>query len=287
MNKELNFVLGATKGLPISQASEYQEIATSHQKLLGIPLLNEGEEYILIKNSKSKNPKTSKIAIDQLYRHFFKLILKEANKFFRKIGKKTELKDLLSEATIGFLTAIKNFDLNKWGEESSNGMGKIRFSSYVKSWIYLGLCECSIQNSSLLKYCTTHKDRKVFNNIAKVLKKLKINKTCCELDRIEILKVANELVLHPDYIYRYIYSVNFQAVDYNWIDESQEQKLKKIEDNIDRNKVLDEEEKTIYNEMSKGKSTNQIADVLNSNRETIRQKRILIVKKINEEKIAI
>jgi RNA polymerase sigma factor (sigma-70 family) len=259
-------------------------------KLFKKEILTEDHEYSLLKDSKSNDHKTSQKAIDKLFRYFSKLSFSHAQEKFEKIGKRINFEDLLSEANIGILKAIEKFKLEKWGTEHENGI-KLRFSSYAKWWITSSLNDYCLKNSSSIKFCTTKEDEKIFYNIAKILIKLKIDKSCCDLNKEEILKVALKLNVSEKNVKKYINSMNVsnstEDLDTYFYNQSIVESLKNqhsIDTNIDKNILLSKKELGIYNEYIAGHGLEKLAEKFESNKETIRQILISSTKKLNTEK---
>jgi RNA polymerase sigma-32 factor len=259
-------------------------------KLFTKGILSEDREYALLKDSKSNNSKISDKAVDQLSRYFFKYSFVQAKLKFRSIGQKINFEDLLSEANIGVLTAIKNFKLEKWGTQHENG-AKLRFSSYAQWWIKNTLNNYCLKNSSSIKFITTKEDEKVFYNISKTINKLKLNKLCCDLNREEISKVATNLKVNETNIKKYINSVNIsnseKDLDNYFFNQSISESIKEqsqIDNNIDKINLLSEKELNIYNQYIAGHGLENLAEKFKSNKETIRQILISSTKKLNPEK---
>tara|TARA_B100000315_G_C14571435_1_gene585744 strand:+ start:1421 stop:2299 length:879 start_codon:yes stop_codon:yes gene_type:complete len=260
-------------------------------KLFKNEILCESEEYELLKNSKSEDVKVSKKAVEKLSRCFFKFSFKHAIEKFRLIGGKINLDDLVSEANIGILIAIKNFQLNKWGIAHENGV-KLRFSTYARWWIKSYLNDYCIKNSSMIKFCTTKDDEKVFYKIGDAIKKLNIEKKCCELDNNEIQLVANKLKVNTINVKRYINCMNVSNSEKeteiflaNHSFDHYEENQEKIDNNIDKNNfLLSNKQLAIYNSYIEGHNLEKIAKKYQSNKETIRQSLILSAKKIYPEK---
>ena len=259
-------------------------------KLFKKEILTEDQEFSLLKDSKSDDYKKSQKAVDKLFRYFSKLGFSHAKVKFEKIGKRINFEDLLSEANIGILKAIEKFKLEKWGIEHENG-AKLRFSSYAKWWITSSLNDYCLKNSSSIKFCTTKEDEKVFYNISKILTKLKINKSCCDLNKEEILKVAIKLDVNEKNIKKYINSINVsnstEDMDMYFYNQSITESLKNqqsMDFNIDKSLLLSQNELSIYNEYTAGHGLEKLAEKFKSNKETIRQILILSTKKLNTEK---
>ena len=259
-------------------------------KLFSIDVLSEAQEYNLLKEAKSNNLKISKKATDKISRYFSKFAFKQAKIKFNSIGKKINFEDLFAEANIGILLAIKNFKLEKWGIQKENGV-KLRFSTYAQWWVKNTLNDYCLKNSSSIKFCTTKEDERVFYNIAYTINKLKINKSCCDLNKKEISKVAKKLKVKDYNVKKYINSINVSnsIVDIenyylnNSLIKSNEDQLK-IDSMIDAKKLLSNKEYDILNYYLAGFGLENIAEKLNSNKETVRQSIISSKTKLNTEK---
>ena len=272
-----------------------REIVDCIEKMQSINLfakdvLSEDQEYSLLKEAKSDDEKISKKATDKLSRYFSKFAFKHAKIKFNSIGKKINFEDLFAEANIGILIAIKNFKIEKWGIQQENGV-KLRFSSYAQWWVKNTLNDYCLKNSSSIKFCTTKEDEKVFYNIASTINKLKINKSCCDLDNKEISRVAKKLKVKDYNVKKYINSINVSNSEIdienyffnNSLIKSNEDQLK-IDSIIDAKRLLSNKEYNIFNYYLAGYGLENIAEKFKSNKETVRQLIISSKTKLNTEK---
>ena len=272
-----------------------REIVDCIEKMQSINLfakdvLSEDQEYSLLKEAKSNDEKISKKATDKLSRYFSKFAFKHAKIKFNSIGKKINFEDLFAEANIGILIAIKNFKIEKWGIQHENGV-KLRFSSYAQWWVKNTLNDYCLKNSSSIKFCTTKEDEKVFYNITSTINKLKINKSCCDLDNKEISRVAKKLKVKDYNIKKYINSINVSNSEIdienyffnNSLIKSNEDQLK-IDSIIDAKKLLSNKEYNVFNYYLAGYGLENIAEKFKSNKETVRQLIISSKTKLNTEK---
>ena len=272
-----------------------REIVDCIEKMQSINLfakdvLSEDQEYSLLKEAKSDDEKISKKATDKLSRYFSKFAFKHAKIKFNSIGKKINFEDLFAEANIGILIAIKNFKIEKWGIQQENGV-KLRFSSYAQWWVKNTLNDYCLKNSSSIKFCTTKEDEKVFYNIASTINKLKINKSCCDLDNKEISRVAKKLKVKDYNVKKYINSINVSNSEIdienyffnNSLIKSNEDQLK-IESIIDAKRLLSNKEYNVFNYYLAGYGLENIAEKFKSNKETVRQLIISSKTKLNIEK---
>ena len=252
-------------------------------------VLSEDQEYSLLKEAKSDDEKISKKATDKLSRYFSKFAFKHAKIKFNSIGKKINFEDLFAEANIGILIAIKNFKIEKWGIQQENGV-KLRFSSYAQWWVKNTLNDYCLKNSSSIKFCTTKEDEKVFYNIASTINKLKINKSCCDLDNKEISRVAKKLKVKDYNVKKYINSINVSNSEIdienyffnNSLIKSNEDQLK-IDSIIDAKRLLSNKEYNVLNYYLAGYGLENIAEKFKANKETVRQLIISSKTKLNSE----
>ena len=272
-----------------------REIVDCIEKMQSINLfakeiLTEDQEYKLLKEAKSNDTKISRKATDKLSRYFSKFAFKHARIKFETIGKKINFEDLFAEANIGILIAIKNFKIEKWGIQQGNGI-KLRFSTYAQWWVKNTLNDYCLKNSSSIKFCTTKEDEKVLYNIASTLNKLKINKSCCDLDNKEILRVAKKLKVKDYHVKKYINSINVSnsekdIEDYylnNSLIKAKEEQLKN-DSLIDAKTLLNSKEYIVFNLHLAGHGLEHIAEKFKSNKESVRQLIISSKKKLNSEK---
>ena len=272
-----------------------REIVDCIEKMQSINLfakdvLSEDQEYSLLKEAKSNDEKISKKATDKLSRYFSKFAFKHAKIKFNSIGKKINFEDLFAEANIGILIAIKNFKIEKWGIQQENGV-KLRFSSYAQWWVKNTLNDYCLKNSSSIKFCTTKEDEKVFYNIASTINKLKINKSCCDLDNKEISRVAKKLKVKDYNVKKYINSINVSNSEIdienyffnNSLIKSNEDQLK-IDSIIDAKRLLSNKEYNVFNYYLAGYGLEKIAEKFKSNKESVRQLIISSKTKLNTEK---
>ena len=272
-----------------------REIVDCIEKMQSINLfakdvLSEDQEYSLLKEAKSNDEKISKKATDKLSRYFSKFAFKHAKIKFNSIGKKINFEDLFAEANIGILIAIKNFKIEKWGIQQENGV-KLRFSSYAQWWVKNTLNDYCLKNSSSIKFCTTKEDEKVFYNITSTINKLKINKSCCDLDNKEISRVAKKLKVKDYNVKKYINSINVSNSEIdienyffnNSLIKSNEDQLK-IDSIIDAKRLLSNKEYNVFNYYLAGYGLEKIAEKFKSNKESVRQLIISSKTKLNTEK---
>lgn len=142
------------------------------------PVLSEEEESRLIRRFKEHGDLQ---AAQTLITSHLRLAVKIALTY-RRYGLPTA--DLISEANIGLMQAVKKFDMSK----------KVRLSTYAMLWIKAALNDFVLRSWSLVKIGTVAAQKKLFYNLGRIKAKLGLydNK---ELEPQVVKKIANELVV--------------------------------------------------------------------------------------------
>lgn len=230
-------------------------------------------EKQLLSDAQSACANTRRSAEKIIIKNYFKLSFSLASKFYFKIQGRIDLDDLISEGSRAIIKAISKF---KIGENEN-----VRFGTYATYWINKYLYDYSISNFSIIKFITTKDDIKVFYKINKVIKNLNINKKVEDLDYKEVKIIANELNVSNECIIKNISCANILSISHLEFDNESDNQLNCIENKIDITKNLNKEENFIYSSLFVNDlSLEETAKKINSNRETIRIKKNLILKKI-------
>lgn len=142
------------------------------------PVLTEAQESQLIRDFKEKGDLQ---AAQKLITSHLRLAVKIALTY-RRYGLPTA--DLISEANIGLMQAVKRFDTSK----------NVRLSTYAMLWIKAALNDFVLRSWSLVKIGTVAAQKKLFYNLSKIKARLGIydNK---ELAPQVVKKIAHELVV--------------------------------------------------------------------------------------------
>ena len=136
------------------------------ERIKSFPVLSEEEEQALILDFKQNhNLEAAKIALT--YRHYG-----------------LPLADLISEANIGLMQAVKKFDLEK----------KVRLSTYAIWWIKAAINDFILRSWSLVKIGTVAAQKKLFYNLGRIKAKLGIYENK-ELEPSVVKQIAGELVV--------------------------------------------------------------------------------------------
>ena len=148
------------------------------EQIRQFPVLSESEENDLIRAFKEQGDLQ---AAQKLITSHLRLAVKIALTY-RRYGLPTS--DLISEANIGLMQAVKKFDTSK----------KVRLSTYAILWIKATLNDFVLRSWSLVKIGTVAAQKKLFYNLGRIKARLGIydNK---ELEPTVVKQIANELVV--------------------------------------------------------------------------------------------
>jgi RNA polymerase sigma-32 factor len=148
------------------------------QQIKQFPVLSEAQEIDLIRRFKEQGDLQ---AAQTLITSHLRLAVKIALTY-RRYGLPTA--DLISEANIGLMQAVKKFDMSK----------KVRLSTYAMLWIKAALNDFVLRSWSLVKIGTVAAQKKLFYNLGRIKAKLGLydNK---ELEPQVVKQIANELVV--------------------------------------------------------------------------------------------
>ena len=148
------------------------------EKIKQFPVLSEEEERKLIYQFKEQGDlKAAQTLITSHLRLAVKIALT-----YRRYGLPTA--DLISEANIGLMQAVKKFDTSK----------NVRLSTYAILWIKAALNDFVLRSWSLVKIGTVAAQKKLFYNLGRIKARLGLydNK---ELEPKVVKKIADELVV--------------------------------------------------------------------------------------------
>lgn len=148
------------------------------EKIKKFPLLSEVEEHDLIC---AFHEKGDLIAAQKLVTSHLRLAAKVAMTY-KRYG--LPLLDIISEANIGLMQAIKKFDLEK----------KVRLATYAVWWIKAAINDYILRSWSLVKIGTKAAQKKLFYNLNRIKSRLGIY-GAQELEPGIVKKIAAELVV--------------------------------------------------------------------------------------------
>ena len=147
------------------------------ERIKSFPVLSEEEEQALILDFKQNH---NLEAAHRLVVSHLRLAAKIALTY-RHYG--LPLADLISEANIGLMQAVKKFDLEK----------KVRLSTYAIWWIKAAINDFILRSWSLVKIGTVAAQKKLFYNLGRIKAKLGIYENK-ELEPSVVKQIAGELV---------------------------------------------------------------------------------------------
>ena len=153
-------------------------LAAYLEKIKSFPVLTEEQEVKLINDLQQKGDMQ---AAQVLVTSHLRLAAKIAMGY-RKYG--LPLSDIISEANIGLMQAVKKFDLNK----------KVRLATYAIWWIKAAINDYILRSWSLVKIGTSAAQKKLFYNLKRIKSRLGLYENK-ELAPQEVKAIANELVV--------------------------------------------------------------------------------------------
>ena len=148
------------------------------EEIRKFPVLSEEEENQLLHNFKENGDLA---AAQKLITSHLRLAVKIALTY-RRYGLPTA--DLISEANIGLMQAVKKFDINK----------NVRLSTYAILWIKAALNDFVLRSWSLVKIGTVAAQKKLFYNLGRIKASLGIYENK-ELEPSVVKQIAKELVV--------------------------------------------------------------------------------------------
>ena len=148
------------------------------EEIRQFPVLSEEDETRLLRNFKETGDLA---AAQKLITSHLRLAVKIALTY-RRYGLPTA--DLISEANIGLMQAVKKFDTNK----------NVRLSTYAILWIKAALNDFVLRSWSLVKIGTVAAQKKLFYNLGRIKARLGIYENK-ELEPSVVKQIAQELVV--------------------------------------------------------------------------------------------
>lgn len=156
-------------------------LAAYMEKIKAFPVLTEDEEKKLVTDlQQNGNMQAAQVLVTSHLRLAAKIALT-----YRKYG--LPLADIISEANIGLMQAVKKFDLSK----------KVRLATYAMWWIKAAINDYILRSWSLVKIGTSVAQKRLFYNLKRIKARLGIAENK-ELAPQEVKAIANELVVGED-----------------------------------------------------------------------------------------
>lgn len=148
------------------------------EKIKKFPILTDKEELDLVAAFQQRGDLS---AAQQLVTSHLRLAAKVALSY-RRYG--LPMSDIISEANIGLMQAVKKFDLDK----------KVRLATYAVWWIRASINDYILRSWSLVKIGTKAAQKKLFYNLSRLKARLGIYDNR-ELAPDAVKKIAKELVV--------------------------------------------------------------------------------------------
>lgn len=148
------------------------------EQIKQFPILTEDEENRLIYEFKERGDLQ---AAQRLITSHLRLAVKIALTY-RRYGLPTA--DLISEANIGLMQAVKKFDVSK----------NVRLSTYAILWIKAALNDFVLRSWSLVKIGTVAAQKKLFYNLSRIKARLGLYENK-ELEPAVVKQIAGELIV--------------------------------------------------------------------------------------------
>lgn len=148
------------------------------EQIKKFPILSEDEERNLIDDFKNNG---NLEAAQKLITSHLRLAAKIALTY-RRYG--LPMSDVISEANLGLMQAVKKFDRDK----------KVRLATYAMWWIKAAIHDYILRSWSLVKIGTVAAQKKLFYNLGKIKARLGLYENK-ELEPQVVKKIAHELVV--------------------------------------------------------------------------------------------
>ena len=157
---------------------EENSLVAYFEQIKKIPVLTEDEERQLVRDFQEKGDLQ---AAQKLITSHLRLAAKIALTY-RHYG--LPMADIVSEANIGLMQAVKKFDLDK----------NVRLATYAMWWIKAAVNDFILRSWSLVKIGTVAAQKKLFYNLNRIKAQLGLYEHK-ELEPSVVKKIANELVV--------------------------------------------------------------------------------------------
>ena len=148
------------------------------ERIKQFPVLTEEEEQQLIMNFQQKGDLAS---AQKLITSHLRLAAKIALTY-RRYG--LPMSDVISEANLGLMQAVKKFDMNK----------KVRLATYAIWWIKAAINDYILRSWSLVKIGTVAAQKKLFYNLSRIKARLGLYENK-ELEPKVVKQIAHELMV--------------------------------------------------------------------------------------------
>lgn len=177
MNKSQDLIVISPKA-QLPMVIEDNGLYTYLEQIKQFPVLTEDEEKQLIYNFQTKGDLAS---AQKLITSHLRLAAKIALTY-RRYG--LPMSDVVSEANLGLMQAVKKFDMNK----------KVRLATYAIWWIKAQINDYVLRSWSLVKMGTVAAQKKLFYNLSRIKARLGLYENK-ELEPKVVKQIAYELMV--------------------------------------------------------------------------------------------
>ena len=179
MSNGSKLVIKTSSNLPVPFSDN--SLVSYMEQIKKFPVLSEEQEQKLVTDFQEKGDMS---AAQILVTSHLRLAAKIAFAY-RHYG--LPLADIISEANIGLMQAVKKFDLSK----------KVRLATYAMWWIKAAINDYILRSWSLVKIGTRAAQKKLFYNLSRIKARLGLYENK-ELEPETVKTIAKELVVRED-----------------------------------------------------------------------------------------
>ena len=179
MSNGSKLVIKTSSNLPVPFSDN--SLVSYMEQIKKFPVLSEEQEQKLVTDFQEKGDMS---AAQILVTSHLRLAAKIAFAY-RHYG--LPLADIISEANIGLMQAVKKFDLSK----------KVRLATYAMWWIKAAINDYILRSWSLVKIGTRAAQKKLFYNLSRIKARLGLYENK-ELEPETVKTIAKELVVSED-----------------------------------------------------------------------------------------
>ena len=179
MSNGSELVIKTSSNLPVPFSDN--SLVSYMEQIKKFPVLSEEQEQKLVTDFQEKGDMS---AAQILVTSHLRLAAKIAFAY-RHYG--LPLADIISEANIGLMQAVKKFDLSK----------KVRLATYAMWWIKAAINDYILRSWSLVKIGTRAAQKKLFYNLSRIKARLGLYENK-ELEPETVKTIAKELVVSED-----------------------------------------------------------------------------------------
>ena len=235
MTIESNIMVRNQNTLPV--LAEGDSLFSYLEKIKKFPILSEEEEDALVRDFQSTG---NLEAAQRLVTSHLRLAAKIALTY-RRYG--LPLADIISEANIGLMQAVKKFDLNK----------KVRLATYAIWWIKAAINDFILRSWSLVKIGTVAAQKKLFYNLNRIKARLGLYENTA-LEPKVVKDIARELVVdEKDVVEMNARLGGDRSLNVAAADDSDDEKIdfivdnrQNIEYNLSRKQEINQRNKILY-----------------------------------------